>query len=142
MKSVKILMVVVIAVVGLNGKVNAQPPYWEWARQAISISANGFQEGWSITTDKFENVYITGFYYDTVTFGNYTFSCPNGSSYIYLVKYDSAGNIVWAWSSRGNGIGTAVGVATDSFGNVFLTAEGDSLVFDNDTLNSNGSYND
>src|ERR1017187_2417888 len=139
-------MLIVFALIGLSANVKAQTPTWEWARQATSPSIHSWQEGMSVATDKFENVYITGYYKDTVTFGNYTFSCPQYDFYnIYLVKYDSAGNILWAWSAGGNGLGTGVGVATDNFGNVFLTARSEDsaiLIFDNDTLHNNVGCND
>jgi len=120
-------------------KVFSQAAHWEWGRGATSISTIAWSEGWCVATDKFENVYIAGSYKDTVTFGPFTFITP--SLNIYLVKYDSSGNILWAKSATGQGNGWAQSIATDNFGNVFLTGKSHvyPIIFDSDTLINSGS---
>ncbi|HSY77504.1 MAG TPA: hypothetical protein VK890_11640, partial [Bacteroidia bacterium] len=48
----------------------------------------------AITTDKAGDIYITGFFSDTVSFGSYTLLSPTGDN-LFLVKYNSSGNVVW-----------------------------------------------
>lgn len=48
----------------------------------------------SLNIDKDLNVYVTGFYNQTCTFGNTTLTAPENDQ-IFLVKYDSAGIFQW-----------------------------------------------
>jgi hypothetical protein len=63
-----------------------QIPDWVWAKSAPSGSI-GIGEGWSIATDKSNNVYFTGYYRDTITFGSFILT---STAYYtsYLAKYD------------------------------------------------------
>ena len=99
-----------------------------------------------VTTDISGNVFITGPYSETITFGSTTFidtvtylSAPVNN--IFLVKYDSSGNVIWAKSSEGAD-GGPDGIASDSSGNVYLSGEYSvsSISFDGFTLEDAGSY--
>jgi len=98
----------------------SQTPNWEWARSAKSGGgAAGFGEGINVTTDHFENVFAVGSYHDTITFGSHVLS--GASSGVYLVKYDSSGNVIWAKSDISAHGALGYGVCTDGFGNCFLS---------------------
>lgn len=73
-----------------------------------------------ITTDDLGNVYVTGFFKSTAAFGSTTFTSA-GVADIFLAKYDSAGNLLWA--KQFGGISNDIGydVATDASGNCYLT---------------------
>src|SRR5689334_10121454 len=92
---------------------NGQTPDWVWARSA-PCDTTGWGEGWSIATDKSNNVYITGTYEDTITFGSFVLT-PTGGSNFYLAKYDALGNVKWAKSagSSSNGNCSGSSVCTD-----------------------------
>jgi hypothetical protein len=64
-----------------------------------------------VATDALNNVIVTG-YSRNVTAGNYDY---------YTIKYDPAGNVLWARSYDGVGHDWAYGVATDSLNNVIVT---------------------
>lgn len=49
--------------------------------------------GNGLTTDKMGNVYLTGDYSDTVTFGTQNLTCACGSN-MYIAKFDSLGSIL------------------------------------------------
>ena len=118
-----------------------QTPDWVWARGALSNSA-GNGEGISITTDKSNNVYITGFYNNTITFGSFILTSTNPDA-SYLAKYDASGNVLWAKSAVNNVNGMSVGwsVCTDVFGNAYLTGYFLGAVsFGSYTLTSAGGY--
>jgi len=114
-------------------KANCQTPDWVWARSANSGSS-GLGEGRIVTTDKFENIYVTGQYRDTISFGS--FVLLGGSAYeIYFAKYDSSGNIKWAKCNGGSGTAVGYGIGTDNIGNSYLMGYfGGTIIFDSDTL--------
>lgn len=111
-----------------------------------AVAGTGQAVGLGITTDLSGNVYVTGAYDTSVTFGSYTLTNPTyGSSenVFFIVKYDSSGKVVWAKGSREPGVtdggqnndaGTSIG--TDANGNVYVTGyfNSDSITFDNYTL--------
>jgi hypothetical protein len=90
---------------------------------AISMGSLGFDYGTSVSTDTSGNVYITGTFERTVDFdpssaiANLTTS--NYSS-IFLAKYDSSGNYLWA--IKFGGVGNNVrSVSVDSKGYAYVT---------------------
>ncbi len=94
---------------------------WVWARQAGGTHA---QEGYSCATDAAGNVYATGYFEDsTITFGTITLHSNGsiGNQEMFLVKYSPTGIVEWAISAAGSCISTGTSVATDLFGNVYLT---------------------
>jgi hypothetical protein len=66
-----------------------------WAKRA---GGTDFDEGHSISTDVNGNSYITGFFRGTITFGTFTFTTftAAGGPDIFVAKYDSSGNVIWA----------------------------------------------
>jgi gliding motility-associated-like protein len=117
-----------------------------WAKQANLLSAASSAYGYSESTDQFGNLYLTGAFSGSITFGSDTlsaiYSLPVTSLNIYdifLVKYDSNGNVLWAKqgnipSSASGGVGYSV--LADKVNSIYLTGYfHDTLVFDGDTLN-------
>jgi hypothetical protein len=89
-----------------------------WAKSA---GVTNFQSGNSISTDANGNVYITG-YFDSpsITFGTTTLS--NAGLYdIFVVKYNSNGNVVWAKSAGGTDLDTGTGISNNSDADVYVT---------------------
>ncbi len=83
-----------------------------WAKSAGGIyddQSNG------ITTDINGNIYITGGFNTSITFGSTTLTSPG----VFVVKYDSSGNVVWAngYASPGS---YGQNLVTDSTGNLYL----------------------
>ena len=111
-----------------------------WAR-----NSNGYADADGIATDAGGNVYIVGnFYNDSISFGHITLYDPHTnaqSSNIYLVKYDAAGNVLWAKNLGGINNDLVAGISTDVNGNIYVTGNftGDSLSIDNVTVQHIGS---
>jgi len=109
---------------------------WNWGRMA---AGNG--EGCTVTTHGANNVYYTGYYDSTIVFGTDTLKTMTfGPAWeAFLVKYDRAGNVIWARQSGSvnlAGSGYGLGVTTDPLGNIFMSGEFQaSIRFGNDTLN-------
>ena len=113
-----------------------------WAKSA---GGTGGDEGWSVSTDASGNVFATGvFSSPTITFGTTTLTNA-GIAAIFIVKYDGAGNVLWAKSAGGIGGDGGYSVATDVAGNVFATGvfSSPTITFGTTTLtNTSGGYAD
>ncbi len=106
----------------------------------ININVNGR----SVATDLLGNVYITGAFYNPhEVFENDTiFNIgPPGFADIYIVKYNTNGNVMWAKRAGGSGADQGYSLATDAYNNIYLTGlfQNSNFVFANDTLNNIGS---
>lgn len=98
----------------------AQRPDWKWARMAGgSIS----EQGNSITTDALGNTYVAGkFVSPVLTFGSFTLNNNGITGHdMFIVKYDSSGNVVWAKSAGGVEFDYATGIVTDAKGNIYVS---------------------
>lgn len=117
---------------------NAQT--WQWAKSAGGSSYDGAT---TITTDISGNIYVTGYFWSSsITFGSTILNNANSpTSDMFLVKYDAAGNVLWAKSAGGTG-GTghdvATSVITDASGNIFVGGNFSSysIAFGSTTLNN------
>src|ERR1017187_7278281 len=118
----RILLIVLLALIGLSIKVTAQIPTWQWIKTAECSSNTAYGEGYNLASDFAGNVYLTGVYSNIITFGSDTL-IDTGAGSVYLVKYNSQGDVIWAKTSvsSGTGVGVAYGIATDPSGNIFIT---------------------
>ncbi|MFI5151469.1 MAG: gliding motility-associated C-terminal domain-containing protein [Bacteroidia bacterium] len=113
-----------------------------WAKSAAGV---GDDSGYGVATDASGNIFITGFFASpTITFGTTTLTNVSpGSADVFLVKYDTNGNMLWARSAGGTNGDIGHGVATDASGNVFITGyfEIPSITFGTITLTNTGLLN-
>lgn len=107
-----------------------------WAK-----SAGGSDEDYatSIALDTWGNIYVAGFFYSTsITFGTTTLTndSTTATSDMYVVKYNPAGNVVWARKAGGTMSDRINAVKTDAAGNVIVTGSFESkyLIFGTDTV--------
>jgi hypothetical protein len=103
----------------------------------ISIGDNGMELGDDIITDAYDNVYITGIYSNSITFGETTLPNNNfGATKIFVAKYDLDGNVLWANYSGGTCYAWTGEIAADDIGNVYVTGffSENSIIFGSDTL--------
>lgn len=76
----------------------------------------------SVATDASGNVYLAGQTNGGVNLASGGFQNFRGGGFdAFLVKFDSTGNRIWATYYGGPGDDFGTGVATDKYGNVFLT---------------------
>jgi hypothetical protein len=111
----KTITTILLALVFIN--VNPQAPDWAWAKSISGPSADAI---YGITTDTLGNVYIIGDFGSTINLGTTTLTSA-GNQDIFIVKYDPAGNVIWAKSAGGTGIDYGRGITCDKFGNIYVT---------------------
>ena len=107
-----------------------------WAKQGV-----GYGQGEGIAADPYGNIYETGFYTSpTEVFDSIILTTPMfGTVNSYLVKYDSAGHVLWAKAASDSGyLVEGYCVATDSKGDVFVGGifNSPTLVLGADTLST------
>ncbi len=111
-----------------------------WAK---SMGGTDDDEATSVSTDAGENVYVTGsFQSSSITFGSTTLiNSGGGWADIFITKYDSNGNVLWAKSEGGTYVDKAFSVATDAGANVYVTGEfySSSITFGSTVLTNAGS---
>ena len=88
-----------------------------WVKQA---GGSGDDEGSSITTDNANNVLVTGSFVDITAFENNAMT-SNGSSDIFIAKYDSSGNLLWVKQAGGPSFDRGYSVTTDNSDNFYVT---------------------
>jgi hypothetical protein len=120
---------------------NAQAPSWLWAKTAGGTNND---EAYAVATDASGNAYVAG-YFDspTITFGTTTLT--NVGAYdIFLVKYGSSGNVIWAKSAGGTSYEHVNSIAVDTSGNIYMAGyfTSDTVKFGTNTLlNTGGTDN-
>lgn len=111
---------------------------YQWA-----IGEGGVSEdrAFGTATDNSGNVYVTGYFRSTASFGSVTLNNYSSVEDIFLVKYDSAGNLLWAKQFGGLNSDIAYDVATDNDGNCYVTGTFyNEATFGAFTLESTGSF--
>jgi subtilisin-like proprotein convertase family protein len=85
-------------------------------------NATGNEAAWSVAVDGSGNVYATGYFNGTTSFGSTTLTSA-GAADIFVTKLDgSTGNALWARDMGGpNDLDWGLGVAVDPNGSVYVT---------------------
>jgi hypothetical protein len=118
----------------------------KWMKKIIANSSFADVVDIETASDKSGNYYITGINgLAQITFDSITLNNSTGAD-IFLAKYDSSGNVKWAKDFNclefSLGLFSIVGVAADTFGNIYLTGSTDlnshTIIFGTDTLYSSG----
>ena len=110
---------------------------WLWAKNA---KESPYDYGHGIDVDASGNSYVTGYFYNSVTFGSTTLTSSGGAD-IFVAKLDSSGNWLWANNAGGTSDECGNGIAVDDSGNSYVTGYFyDSATFSSTTLTNNGVY--
>lgn len=130
----KTILLLSISIIVLMSKAQST----EWALRAGGTNSD---YGNNICTDANGNIYVTGSFGNTsITFGSYTLT-NNGSVNIFITKYDSNGNVIWAKSAGGTSADVGNGIGTDASGNVYITGyfTSSTITFGSTTLTNAGT---
>ena len=108
-----------------QGKEKGNENHYLWVDRTGGTSTD---VGNDITTDKDNNVIVTGSFSGRVEFGNYVLS-SEGSEDMFLMKYNSQGQVLWAKSVGGFYKDYGNSVATDAKGNIYVTGTFHSVIY-------------
>ncbi|RPD44112.1 gliding motility-associated C-terminal domain-containing protein [Hymenobacter sediminis] len=92
-------------------------PGYRWL---ASGGGTGFDGGDNIAADAAGNVYATGIFSGTATFGSVTLT-SQGDTDVYLAKYNPQGQLLWIRPAGGPGTDTVFDLAVDDAGNAWIT---------------------
>lgn len=101
----------------------AQVPAWQWAKKEGGL---GNDWGNKIVVDASGNTYVAGSFQSTqITIGSFNFTNADSlggyTADLFIIKYDSHGNVVWAKSAGGLNDDGVNGLAVDASGNLYVT---------------------
>jgi len=112
-----------------------------WAKSAGGLISDEIK---SIAVDALGNIYVTGHFCCTIIFDSDTLTnIHTGNDDIFLAKYDSNGNVIWAKSAGGYGLDYSGFIALDTNGNAYWSGGfyGSNINFDTITLTNIGYSN-
>jgi hypothetical protein len=87
-----------------------------WAKKAGGTNS---EIGAGVSNDANGNIYITGLFRGTVNFGTNQLTVFGGND-IYIARYDTNGNCIWAKQAGGTNNDYGYGVSTDVLGNCYV----------------------
>lgn len=107
----------VMFTLGVTEKFNQVPL---WAKKTNDSAKN---VSFDITTDKSGNMFMTGYFERKATFGRVELTAHDNSSDtdLFIVKYNSSGNVIWAKKAGGSGNDQGNKIVTDAAGNLFVS---------------------
>lgn len=101
-----------------------------WTKSTAGGNSSAIAEVYSFTTDATGNLYMGGFFSNTVDFdpgaGTSNLSTVYGStiaSNAFFLKLDNSGNFKWAKQVAGTGTSLCRGISVDHSGNVYTTGD-------------------
>lgn len=113
-------------------------PGWKWAKK---MGGNLEDVSNDMAADKSGNTYVVGMFKSPTLFVGTTSLNTAGGYDLFIVKYNSNGDVVWAKSAGGADFESARGVYVDASGNVYVTGifMSSSVTFGTVTLTNSGS---
>lgn len=113
-------------------------PEFEWvirAGGALHDKTRG------IATDGHGNVYLTGEFTGTATFGEHTVTSAGGMDF-FVAKVDPAGKFLWVRHGGGEKIDRGYAIASDKMGNTYVTGhfESPEAFFEKNKIGNKGNY--
>jgi hypothetical protein len=89
-----------------------------WHREA---GGNGSEEAKGLAVDAQGNAVVTGVFNSSLAYFDSSILTNRGVGDIFIVKYDSQGNVLWIEQAGGTGDDFSSAIASDSEGNLFVT---------------------
>lgn len=95
------------------------PPDFLWARKAGAADSEE-SRGLAVALDALGNCYVTGLFFGVNSLGS-TNLVSSGLDDVFVAKYDTNGNLLWARKAGGPGSDEGWAIAVDPAGNAFVT---------------------
>jgi hypothetical protein len=139
MKKNLIVHLIILLILLLSNLAFSQIPDWTWAKQAGGTESD---DGYAIAVDNSGNSYITGTFRGTASFNGTSLSFAGGTRDIFVAKYNSSGDLLWAKQAGGTGPDYSYGIAVDGSSNSYVTGYfGGTAIFNGTSISSVG-HND
>jgi hypothetical protein len=87
----------------------------------VQEGGSGLNTGYDISTDSENNILLTGRFMGVAFHVNAQSLVSYGNSDIFVAKYSSAGELLWACQAGGKDMDRAYSLAVDSFDTVYIT---------------------
>lgn len=92
---------------------------WQWAQQTHgNLKSNSS----ALDVDRLGNVYVTGSFADSISFGTTTLRSDRATA-IYLVKYDGNGSVIWATIAATGGTLRVTDIDIDNSSNISIVGQ-------------------
>ncbi len=88
----------------------------------VKAGGTGSDVAKAVCTDNAGNIYVSGYYGGTATFGSFTLT-NSGSKDIFLAKYDPSGTCLWVKKTGGSGEEMGNDLAVNAAGTIYLTGQ-------------------
>ena len=108
-----IILLLLLNIISIS---SAQTPNWIWANQAIG---NDISIGQDVTSDLNGNIYVCGYFMDSIQFGNQ--QLYSNDQRAYVVKYDSLGVFQWVNNFPCNNGSFANNISIDNQNNILIS---------------------
>lgn len=111
-------------------KFDAQGDF-EWSRTWTGSSVQYYDAAHDVAVDGSGNVYVTGQFAEDMDFDPGPlpdYRSSSGYYDVFVTKFDSLGNYLWARAWGGSGDDEAYGIATDESGNVYVAGSFEDMV--------------
>jgi len=106
-----------------------------WAK--TGGSTEGSDRANALAVDATGNVFVTGQFSGSASFGAFTLDATDGTNDAFIVKYDSNGNEQWAKQGSGEALDRGLGITTDNSGAAYVTGQfSGNVSFDNSYTNT------
>jgi hypothetical protein len=115
----------------------------QWAQRTGATKINSEESNPSIALDALGNIYISGEFTGTATFGTLTPITSVGSYDVFLAKYTNTGTPIWVQRAGGVYTDYPCSIALDASGNIYFTVmfEGSATFGTLPTIYAPGGYN-
>ncbi len=98
-----------------------------WKKQ-LNANTNGTIYAISIKPDASGNIYVSGILFGSITIGSSTISTTESLNAVFLAKFDSDGNGLWATTLFYSSGGSSIRIETDANGNAYLLCNSSKLI--------------
>lgn len=112
-------LITTLALIVILSYTNIYSQTFQWVRSGGSTTSDN---GAGVDVDASGNVYATGDFTGTATFGTFN-ATSSGSSDVYIIKYNSAGVAQWLKKGGGTGYDAGHDIAVAPNGSFFITGE-------------------
>ena len=93
-----------------------------WAKQAVGEDF-GESISYDLICDQNKNVIVTGYFDDTTIFQDTTLYSYDGSTDIFIVKYDTNGDLIWIVQAGGDYDDAGDAITVDESGNIYIAGD-------------------